>query len=105
MTEQELAVLGHLTPQDYLQFMQGVWAEVTVLTPGKLRDRELFSRFSSALDELEILVVKKLKQEKEVSPTVLRTLEKFRKEMDVTCLELLEILDECTRTQLKEILR
>lgn len=104
MTDKELAVLGQLSPQDYLLLMQTVWAQVTVLPPGKLGDREVFLRFSGVLNELETLVVVDLKSGKKTSPVILQTLEKIRKDMDVVCRELLEVLNECDRTRLKMIL-
>jgi hypothetical protein len=86
MTEQELAVLGRLTPQDYLQFMQGVWAEATVLASGELKDLVLFSNFSDLLSELEIVVIKKSKRD--IQPENLRSLEMLRGEIDNALLEL-----------------
>lgn len=82
MTEKELAVLGQFAPQDYLQFMQGTWAKVTVLTPGKLGVQETFSRFFGVLNEFETLVVEELRSETTILLETLRSLETLRKKTD-----------------------
>lgn len=82
MTEKEVAVLGQLTPQDYLQFMQGVWAQVTVLAPDELMAREAFSKFSKVLNDLEALVVVELEHEGKCTSETFRKLEVLRQKMN-----------------------
>lgn len=63
----EITALEQLSPQDHLLYMQGVWAQITELTPERLGVQASFYEFSTKLNELESLVVKGLKQENQLS--------------------------------------